>query len=139
MSANGEKFRRRQSEITYYLHTHRDLQGLALGWFSLGPFALLFGMIRHAKITSSEPRKAAMRSSKVTFSSPSPKSILNSLNSFASDHRAGHADQEVCPATQALLFQSDSSSRERARESADNDPHNDLAKVHDLNATLRAV
>src|ERR1700730_9898719 len=64
-----------------YLHTHRDLQGLGLRWFSLEPFALVFAMIRHAKITSSEPRKAAMRSSKVTFRSPSAKSILNSLNS----------------------------------------------------------
>jgi hypothetical protein len=39
-------------------------------------------------------------------------------------------------ATQALLFQSDSAPGERAREAADNDPHDDLANVHDLDATL---
>jgi hypothetical protein len=44
-------------------------------------FALNLVTVRHRRITSSEPRKAAMRSSKVTFNSPSPKSILNSLNS----------------------------------------------------------
>jgi hypothetical protein len=55
---------------------------------------------------------------------------------LAADHRAGHADQEVRPAAQALLFQSDSAPRESAREAADNDPHDDLAYVHDLDGTL---
>src|SRR5260221_4996366 len=55
---------------------------------------------------------------------------------LAANHRASHADQEVHPATQTLLFQSDSATRERSGEAADNDPHDDLANVHDLNATL---
>src|SRR6516225_3032206 len=57
----------------------RPLQDLDLGGCFLASFALAFAMIRQAKITISEPRKAAMRSSNVTFNSPSPKLILNSL------------------------------------------------------------
>jgi len=57
----------------------RPLQDLDLGGCFLASFALAFAMIRQAKITISEPRKAAMRSSNVTFNSPRPRSILNSL------------------------------------------------------------
>src|SRR5258708_39146135 len=53
---------------------------------------------------------------------------------LATDHCAGHADHEIRPAAQALPFQSDRTPRESAREAPDNDPHDDLADVHDLDA-----
>ena len=58
---------------------------------------------------------------------------------LAADHRSGHANHEVRPAAQALPFQSDSTPRERAREAADNDPHDDLADVHDSDANRSAI
>jgi hypothetical protein len=47
-------------------------------------------MIRHPKITTSEPRKAAMRSSKVTFSQPQVDS--QQLEYFAAEHCTDDAD-----------------------------------------------
>jgi hypothetical protein len=55
---------------------------------------------------------------------------------LAADHRSGHPDHQVRPEAQALFFQSDNAPRESAREPADNDPDNDLADVHDSDATL---
>ncbi len=68
------------------------------------------------------------------FSEPEVDS--EQLEQLATDHRPGHSDQEVRPEAQALLFESDSAPRESARESADYNPHDDLADVHDLDATL---
>jgi hypothetical protein len=65
-----------------------------------------------------------------------PKVDSEQLEQLAADHRAGHADQEVRPAAQALLFESDSTPRKSAREAADNDPYNDLADVHEVNVTF---
>ncbi len=75
-----------------------------------------------------------MRSSKVTFSSPSPKSILNSLNN-SPPITAPAMPTGGSSSAQTLLLQSHNASRESARESADNDPYDDLADVHDLDAT----
>ena len=61
---------------------------------------------------------------------PEPEVDSEQLEQLATDRRADHAHQEVHPAAQALLFESDGASRERACEAADNNPHDDLANVH---------
>src|SRR5271166_3015222 len=67
---------------------------------------------------------------------PEPEVDSEQLEQLATDHRADHAHQEVHPAAQALLFESDGAPRERSCEAADNNPHDDLANVHKFSIYL---
>src|SRR6266481_1761143 len=51
-----------------------------------------------------------------------PEIDSEKLDKLATNGRADHADQQVCPATQALLFERNSTPRERAGETAYNNP-----------------
>ena len=64
-----------------------------------------------------------------------PEIDSEKLNKLAAKGRADHADQQVCPATQAFLFQRNSPPRERAGETAYNNPHDNLTNVHITGAT----
>ena len=70
---------------------------------------------------------------------PKPEVDSEQLDQLATDRRADHAHKEVHPAAQALLFESHGAPRERSGEAADNNPHDDLANVHNLQFTQQIV
>ena len=66
---------------------------------------------------------------------PQPEVDIENFAQGSAYCSADHTDQQIRPAPQALLFESNSAPCERPCEPADNDPHNELANVHKLDGT----
>jgi hypothetical protein len=74
--------------------------------------------------------KAAIRSSKVTFSSPNPKLILNSLNNSPPITAPIMPTRKFVHLPKPSFFKRDRAPSERSCEASDDNPHDDLADVH---------